>query len=156
MRHAHRRTGRPGPVSLLAALLAVVLAPGALSAESVETALNRTMKSMAAALSQIEKFTKAAGEQPAPVDSARRVVGFAKSIPGIFPPGSELQELPVKFDAPPTSWSDFERFLDGQKRLVVETSKLFAVVRTGDKAAIARQVAATRQVCTACHGKFRN
>ncbi|WP_170921084.1 cytochrome c [Enhydrobacter aerosaccus] len=114
------------------------------------------MRSMAAAMTEIDKFGKAAGDQPLPVDSARKVVVLAKTIPGIFPPGSELEELPSKFDAPTTTWDDFERFLDAQKKLVVETSKLFAVVNGGDKEAIARQMTVTRQACAACHEKFRN
>lgn len=153
-RHSRRIT-RVRPILFLALAIAV-LTPVATHAEAVEPALIATMRAMAAALLDIEKFTKTPGDQPPPVDSARKVVMLAKSIPGIFPPGSELEELPSKFDSPATSWDDFDRFLDAQKHLVVETSKLFATTTAGDREAIARQVTTTRQACAACHGKFRN
>ncbi len=76
----------------------------------------------------IGEFAKGNGEQTAALDSAMKVVTLAKSIPAIFPPGSELTELPSKGGAAPTSWDDVDRFLDAQKRLVIETSKLLAAV----------------------------
>ena len=101
-------------------------------------------------------FAKGNGDQTAALDSAMKVVTLAKSIPAIFPPGSELTELPSKGGAAPTSWDDVDRFLDAQKRLVIETSKLLAAVNDGNKEAIGRQLEMTRKACSACHEQFRD
>jgi cytochrome c556 len=111
---------------------------------------------MRASLAQIGDFAKGDGEQTAALDAAIKAVTLAKSIPAIFPPGSELTELPSKSGAAPTSWDDVDRFLDAQKHLVIETSKLLAVVNEGNKEAIGRQVETTRKACSACHEQFRD
>ena len=137
-------------------LAASVVSSGVLHAESIVPALHATMRTMRASLAQIGDFAKGDGEQAAALDSARNVVTLAKSIPAIFPPGSELTELPSKSGAAPTSWDDVDRFLDAQKHLVIETSKLLAAVNDGNKEAIGRQVEMTRKACSACHDQFRD
>jgi peptide/nickel transport system substrate-binding protein len=72
------------------------------------------MRTMRTALAQIGEFAKGDGAQPDALDAAAKVVTLAKSIPSIFPPGSELTELPTKTGAPPTTWSDVERLLDAE------------------------------------------
>jgi cytochrome c556 len=88
--------------------------PGRGHAESIIPALHATMRTMRAALAQIGEFAKGDGAQPDALDAAAKVVTLAKSIPSIFPPGSELTALPTKTGAPPTTWSDVERFLDAE------------------------------------------
>jgi cytochrome c556 len=119
-------------------------------------ALHATMRTMRASLAQLGDFAKGDGEQTAAFDAAIKLVTLAKSIPSIFPPGSELTELPNKSGAAPTSWDDVDRFLDAQKHLVIETGKLLAAVKDGNKDAIGQQVANTRRACSACHEQFRD
>ena len=114
------------------------------------------MRTMRASLAQIGDFAKGDGEQTAALDSAIKLVTLAKSVPSIFPPGSELTGLPSKSGATPTTWDDVDRFLDGQKHLVIETSKLLAAVKDGNKDAIGQQIANTRRACSACHEQFRD
>ncbi|MBS0519886.1 MAG: cytochrome c [Proteobacteria bacterium] len=154
MVHSFRRIGIARPI-LRALVLAAIVSPGGLHAEAVEQALIATMRSMGAAMTEIDKFTKGHEGAP-PAESARKVVMLARSIPGIFPPGSELDELPSKFGTAASTWDDYERFLDAQKKLAVEASKLFAITGTGDRDAVARQMTMTRQACGACHETFRN
>ncbi len=142
--------------ALVLILAASVVSSGVLRAESIVPVLHATMRTMRASLAQIGDFAKGDGEQPAALDAARNVVTLAKSIPAIFPPGSELTELPSKSGAAPTSWDDVDRFLDAQKHLVIETSKLLAAVNDGNKEAIGRQVETTRKACSACHDQFRD
>jgi cytochrome c556 len=142
--------------ALVMILAAGVVSSGAIHAESIVPALHATMRTMRASLAQIGEFAKGNGEQTAALDSAMKVVTLAKSIPAIFPPGSELTELPSKGGAAPTSWDDVDRFLDAQKRLVIETSKLLAAVNDGNKEAIGRQLEMTRKACSACHEQFRD
>ena len=56
----------------------------------------------------------------------------------------------------PTTWDDADRFLDAQKHLVIETSKLLAAVNDGKKATIGQLLETTRKACTACHEQFRD
>ena len=92
----------------------------------------------------------------AALDAATKLVTLAKSIPALFPPGSELTELPTQSGAPPTSWADVDRFLDAHKHLVIESSKLLATVKDGNKGLIGQQLANTRKACSACHDQFRD
>ena len=142
--------------ALVLILAASAVSSGAIHAESIVPALHATMRTMRASLAQIGEFAKGNGEQTAALDSAVKVVTLAKSIPAIFPPGSELTELPGKSGAAPASWDDVDRFLDAQKHLVIETSKLLAAVNDGNKEAIGRQLETTRKACSACHEQFRD
>jgi cytochrome c556 len=143
-------------IALVLILAASVVGSGALHAESIIPALHATMRTMRAALAQIGEFAKGDGEQPAALDAATKLVTLAKSIPALFPPGSELTELPTKSVAPPTTWDDVDRFLDAHKRLVIETSKLLTTVKDGNKELIGQQLANTRKACSACHDQFRD
>jgi cytochrome c556 len=143
----------PGLVLILAASL---VSSGVLHAESIIPALHATMRTMRASLAQIGEVAKGDGEQAAALDAAIRLVTLAKSIPAIFPPGSELTELPSKSGVAPTTWDDVDRFLDAQKHLVIETSKLLAAVNGGNKEAIGQQLETTRKACSACHEQFRD
>ena len=151
-----KQMGRATWPALVLILAASVVSSGAIRAESIVPALHATMRTMRASLAQIGDFAKGDGEQTAALDAAIKAVTLAKSIPAIFPPGSELTELPSKSGAAPTSWDDVDRFLDAQKHLVIETSKLLAVVNEGNKEAIGRQVETTRKACSACHEQFRD
>ena len=142
--------------ALVLILAASVVSSGAIHAESIIPALHATMRTMRASLAQIGDFAKGDGEQTAALDAAIKAVTLAKSIPAIFPPGSELTELPSKSGAAPATWGDVDRFLDAQKHLVIETSKLLAAVKDGNKDAIGQQIANTRKACSACHEQFRD
>jgi cytochrome c556 len=150
----HMRIRSPS-VLVLALILAGSMA-GALHAESIIPALHTTMRTMRATLAEIGEFVDGKGDPAAALDAATRVVVLAKSIPSLFPPGAELAELPGKSGAAPTSWDDVDRFLEAQKHLVIETAKLRAAVKDGNREAIARQLAATRAACSACHDQFRD
>ena len=142
-------------IALILILAASLVGSAGLHAESIIPALHATMRTMRASLAQIGDFAKGDGEPAAALDAATKVVTLAKSIPSIFPPGSELTELPSKNGAPPTTWNDVDRFLDAQKHLVIETSKLLATVKDGNKESIGQQLANTRKACSACHDQFR-
>jgi cytochrome c556 len=142
--------------ALVLILAASVVSSGAIHAESIVPALHATMRTMRASLAQIGGFAKGDGEQTAALDAAIKAVTLAKSIPAIFPPGSELTELPSKSGAAPATWDDVDRFLDAQKHLVIETSKLLAAVNGGNKEAIGQQLETTRKACSACHEQFRD
>ena len=141
--------------ALVLILATSVVNSGTIHAESIVPALHATMRTMRASLAQIGDFAKGDGEQTAAIDAAIKAVTLAKSIPAIFPPGSALTELPSKSGAAPT-WDDVDRFLDAQKHLVIETSKLLAAVNGGNKEVIGQQLETTRKACSACHEQFRD
>ncbi len=151
-----KQIGRATWPALVLILAASVVSSGVLHAESIIPALHATMRTMRASLAQIGEVAKGDGEQTAALDAAIRLVTLAKSIPAIFPPGSELTELPSKSGVVPTTWDDVDRFLDAQKHLVIETSKLLAAVNGGNKEAIGQQLETTRKACSACHEQFRD
>ncbi|MBV8193085.1 MAG: cytochrome c [Alphaproteobacteria bacterium] len=141
---------------LLLALAGSVAGTAGLHAESIIPALHATMRTMRASLAEIGEFIDGKGEPAAALEAATKVVLMAKSIPSLFPPGSELEELPGKSGAAPTSWDDVDRFLEAQKHLVIESGKLRMAVKDGNREAIARQLAITRGACSACHDQFRD
>jgi cytochrome c556 len=151
-----KQIGRATWPALVLILAASVVSSGVLHAESIIPALHATMRAMRASLAQIGEVAKGDGEQAAALDAAIRLVTLAKSIPAIFPPGSELTELPSKSGVAPTTWDDVDRFLDAQKHLVIETGKLLAAVNGGNKEAIGQQLETTRKACSACHEQFRD
>jgi len=149
------RRSRVATILIVGAL--VGLAPAVSTYASTEQDLIRTMRAMSGALLQIQAYLDGKESQATATDNSVQLVTFAKSIPEKFPPGSELMDLPHKFDAAAPTWADLERFLDAQAKLVIETDKLLLAVRQGDKAAIAQQVADTRKnACGNCHDKFRD
>jgi cytochrome c556 len=141
---------------LAIALAGNVAGTGGLHAESIVPALHTTMRTMRASLAEIGDFIDGKGEPATALDAATKVIVLAKSIPSLFPPGSELEELPGKSGAAPTSWDDVDRFLEAQKHLVIESAKLRAAVKDGNREAIVRQLATTRSACSACHDRFRD
>jgi cytochrome c556 len=151
-----KQIGRATWPALVLILAASLVNSGVLHAESIIPALHATMRTMRASLAQIGEFAKGDGEQTAALDAAIKVVTLAKSLPAIFPPGSELTELPSKSGAAPTTWDDVDRFLDAQKHLVIETSKLLGAVNEGNKGTIGQQLERTRKACSACHEQFRD
>ena len=151
-----KQIGRATWPALVLILAASVVSSGVLHAESIIPTLHATMRTMRASLAQIGEVAKGDGEQTAALDAAIRLVTLAKSIPAIFPPGSELTELPSKSGVAPTTWDDVDLFLDAQKHLVIETSKLLAAVNGGNKEAIGQQLETTRKACSACHEHFRD
>jgi cytochrome c556 len=61
----------------------------------------------------------------------------------------------VKSAALPAVWTDNAKFREAADRLQSETSKLYAVSRSGDEAAVKAQIGAVGKACGACHENFR-
>ncbi len=61
----------------------------------------------------------------------------------------------VKSAATPAVFTDTAKFKEAQDRLQSEVSKLVAVSKGGDEAAVKAQLAATGKTCGGCHETFR-
>ena len=71
--------------------------------------------------------------------------GFAEST----------KDTTVKTAALPAIWSEPAKFKEAQDRLQNEVSKLVAVSKGGDEAAVKAQLGATGKACGGCHENFR-
>lgn len=83
---------------------------------------------------------------------AQEIADWGRKIPTMFPPGSDAG---AKTAALPAIWADKPGFEKAAANLVIEADKLNAVMKTGDKGAIATQFSATTATCGACHRGFR-
>ena len=61
----------------------------------------------------------------------------------------------VKSQTLPAAFTDTAKFKEAQDRLQSEVSKLVAVSKGGDEAAVKAQLAATGKTCGGCHESFR-
>jgi cytochrome c556 len=80
----------------------------------------------------------------------------AAKIPGFFPPGSSLADLPGKTNAKPEIWANFDDFKAAAANLGTQAGKLADAAKSGDMAAFAAQFELTGSSgCGGCHTKFR-
>lgn len=83
---------------------------------------------------------------------AQEIADWSRKIPSMFPPGSEAG---AKTAALPAIWADKPTFEKAAANLGIEADKMVAVLKTGDKAAVASQFGAMGAACGACHRAFR-
>ena len=83
------------------------------------------------------------------------VVKDSKMIPEHFPKGTGM-DMVSESEAKPVIWQDWDKFLAAQKNLVGHTEKLLTAAKSGDKAKLQEQFAATgKEGCGGCHNTFR-
>jgi cytochrome c556 len=115
-----------------------------------------TMKAQGAAMEVIKNYIDGKADQAAAVKSADDLLRICQALPTKFPPGTSTDDFPGKSGAKPIIWTDWDKFVAGQKAMVAETQKLDAAVKAGDKQATADGFAAVgKNGCGACHGTYR-
>ncbi len=115
-----------------------------------------TMKAQGTAMEGIKNYIDGKADQAAAIKSADDLVKLSHSLPAKFPEGTSTDDFPGKSGAKPIIWTDWNKFLDGQKVMAADADKLDAAVKSGDKKAVADQFAATgKDGCGACHGTYR-
>ncbi len=99
----------------------------------------------------------AQGKVPYDANVVQRNAGFLDNLSRMpwdgFDPSTK--DVTVKTAALPAIWSDSAKFREAADRLQSETSKLYAVSRSGDEAAVKAQIGAVGKACGACHENFR-
>ena len=143
--------------SLLAAGLAVAL----LSGEALAQAKPETLvKQRQSAMTLIGKYWgpmagMMQGKIPYDVKVIQRNAGFLDNLSRM--PWDVFAESTkdVKSAALPAIWSDNAKFAEAADRLQNEASKLYAVSRSGDEAAVKAQMGAVGKSCGGCHETFR-
>ncbi len=99
----------------------------------------------------------AQGKVPYDANVVQRNAGFLDNLSRMpwdgFDPSTK--DVTVKTAALPAIWSDSAKFREAADRLQSETSKLYAVSRSADEAAVKAQIGAVGKACGACHENFR-
>lgn len=114
-----------------------------------------TMKAQGVAMGGVKKYLDGDADQATATKSAEDLVAISVSLADKFPKGSGNAEVPSS-NAKPEIWTEHDKFVAAQKTLVGQAEKLVVAVKSGDKAAVAAQFAATgKDGCGACHSTFR-
>ena len=114
------------------------------------------MKAQGADVKAISDFSKGQGDQAAATTAANDLVTRAPKIPGLLTPGTSVADFPDKTKAKPELWTDTDKVKAILAALQTEEGKLVTAVKSGDKQAVADQLAATNKAgCGACHGAYR-
>jgi cytochrome c556 len=93
----------------------------------------------------------------APYDAAvvARNAGYLDVLAKLAWDGFNPNTKDVKSQALPAVYTDTAKFKEAQDRFQSEVSKLVAVSKGGDEAAVKAQLAATGKTCGGCHESFR-
>jgi cytochrome c556 len=151
-------------IGLLGGMALIILAmslPGALNAadDALTSIAKRRalMRAQAAHAAAINDFVeKGIGDPAAVAANTMGLFATARIIPDLFPGGTGMDAYPGKTGAKPEIWADWKGFQAAAARLEEESLKLFQAAQTGDKQAIADQLAAlAKNACSGCHTTFR-
>jgi len=143
--------------SLLAAGLAVAVMSGEALAQAKPEIL---VKQRQAAMTLQGKYFgpmagMAQGRIPYDAKIIQRNAGFLDNLSRMPWDGFADSTKDVKSATLPAVWSDAAKFAEAADRLQNETSKLYAVSRSGDEAAVKAQIGAVGKACGGCHESFR-
>jgi cytochrome c556 len=147
-----------GAVAVGAMIVALSWGAGTVSAQDATAVVKdrqATMKAQGAAMGGVKKYIDGAADQAAGTKSAEDLVTISESLAAKFPKGTGNAEVPTS-NAKPEIWSDNAKFVAAQKTLIDQAQKLVVAVKSGDKAAVSAQYAATgKDACGGCHSTFR-
>jgi len=97
----------------------------------------------------------AQGKVPYDANTVARNAGYLEALSKMPWDGFAPSTKGVKSAALPAVFTDTAKFKEAQDRLQGEVSKLVAVSKGGDEAAVKAQLAATGKACGSCHETFR-
>lgn len=144
-------------MSLLAAGLAVAVMSGEALAQAKPETL---VKQRQSAMTLMGKYFgpmagMAQGKVPYNAQVVQRNAGFLDNLSRMPWDGFGDNTKDVKSAALPAIWSEPTKWGDAADRLQNEASKLYAVSRSGDEAAVKAQIGAVGKACGGCHESFR-
>jgi cytochrome c556 len=97
----------------------------------------------------------AQGKVPYDANAVARNAGLLEALSKMAWDGFAPSTKDVKSAALPAVYTDTAKFKESQDRFQAEASKLVAVVKSGDEAAVKAQILAIDKVCGGCHESFR-
>ena len=144
-------------MSLLAAGLAVAVMCGEALAQAKPEVL---VKQRQAVMTLQGKYFgpmagMAQGRIPFDMKVVQRNAGFLDNLSRMPWDGFSENTKDVKSAALPAIWAEPTKWADAADHLQNETSKLYAVSRSGDEAAVKAQIGAVGKACGGCHESFR-
>ena len=143
--------------SLLAAGLAVAVMSGEALAQAKPEQL---VKQRQSAMTLMGKYFgpmagMAQGRIPYDAKIVQRNAGFLDNLSRMPWDGFTEATKDAKSAALPAIWAEPTKWADAADRLQNEASKLYAVSRSGDEAAVKAQIGAVGKACGGCHESFR-
>jgi cytochrome c556 len=154
MRHLTR-------VGVVAAALTAVIGCGVVAGlaqdkEAIIKDRRAAMKRQGDDLKAIGDYAKGEGDQATAVAKAEDLLELNPKIADLFVPGTGMDAFPGKTGAKPAIWQEWDKFKELPAGLKVEEEKLVTAVKSGDKAAVQAQLAATgKNGCGSCHTPYR-
>ena len=97
----------------------------------------------------------AQGRIPYDAKIVQRNAGFLDNLSRMPWDGFTEGTKDAKSAALPAIWAEPTKWADAADRLQSEASKLYAVSRSGDEAAVKAQIGAVGKACGGCHESFR-
>lgn len=122
----------------------------ALPPQQVVEARHAAMMMSAATLGTLKAQTNAADLKRA-VFPAQGLNAWAKAIPGMFPPGTNVPPT----EALPALWTDRAGFDAAAKDFASATDAVVEAAAANDKAAYAAALDRVDESCKSCHDKYR-
>lgn len=97
----------------------------------------------------------AQGKVPYDANVVARNAGYLDALSKMPWDGFAPSTKDVKSGALPAAFTDAGKFKEAQDRLQSEVSKLVAIGKSGDEAAVKIQIGAVGKSCSGCHDNFR-
>jgi cytochrome c556 len=145
---------------LFTAGVVVVLGAGVAQSASAQVKPEILVKQRQAVMTLQGKYfgplaAVAQGKAPYNAVAVQRNAGFLDNLSRMAWDGFDASTRNEKSRALPAVFDNEARFKEAASRLESEVSKLAALSRTGDEAAVKAQIGAVGKVCGSCHDDFR-
>jgi cytochrome c556 len=148
-------------VGIVAAALAAVIGGGVVSsraddAEAVIKMRRDAMKRQGEDLKAVADYLKGEADQATAEAKVQDLITLNPHIVELFVPGTGMDKFPGKTGAKPEIWAQWDKFTTLPAGLKDEEEKLAAAIKSGDKGAVAAQLAQTgKNGCGTCHTPYR-
>lgn len=145
---------------LVAAGLAIAVGAGVMLAAVAQVKPDILVKQRQAAMTLQGKYFgplggMAQGRVPYNADIVRRNAAYLEVLTKLPWDGFDPSTRSEKSAALPAVFTDTAKFKEASDRLQDEVSKLVAVSKSGDEAAVKAQIGAVGKACGSCHESFR-
>jgi cytochrome c556 len=146
-------------VALSALALAVGLYAGSARAQDAAAAVEArqgVMKAQGKDAGAIKAYVDGKGDLAAAQTAGADLVTQIAKVPGAFPNGTSMTDLPGKSWAKPAVWTDRDKFEAAAKNAATKAAALDAALKGGDMSAITAAFGDMgKNGCGGCHETFR-